>query len=413
MIKHLLKLVWHRKRANALVMAEIFLSFLIVFAVVTLAVSIISRWRAPLGFEWRNVWLIEVSSVLPSSIHSTGAAPRSETAEAQQQAATVDRVLRELRSFPEVEAAAADAMTPYSGNTWSTVLPVNGRDVLVNADQATDGFADVMKIRPLKGRWFSPTDDGQSYVPMVVDTDVARELFGSTEAVGQRFTTANFTRGGGPKEFRVVGVIPPFRKDGELSDTSIRMVFIRASLLKPEPPAAERIVLRVRPGTPASFEAVLNERLRRGGGMSLDIKRLEDLRRMELRMRLVPLVALSLVAVFLISMVALGLTGVLWQTVTRRMREMGLRRAVGATGAGVRRQILGEVALLSTLSILAGAAIILQLPLLGAFRIVTPGEFATGFAGALVVIYGITLLCGGYPSWLASTIEPADALRYE
>jgi ABC-type antimicrobial peptide transport system permease subunit len=32
---------------------------------------------------------------------------------------------------------------------------------------------------------------------------------------------------------------------------------------------------------------------------------------------------------------------------------------------------------------------------------------------ALAVIYAITLLCGAYPSWLASTIDPAEALRYE
>jgi putative ABC transport system permease protein len=54
-----------------------------------------------------------------------------------------------------------------------------------------------------------------------------------------------------------------------------------------------------------------------------------------------------------------------------------------------------------------------QLPLLGLFRIVSPREFTAGFAAALVLIYAITLACGLYPSWLASSVEPAEALRYE
>ena len=45
---------------------------------------------------------------------------------------------------------------------------------------------------------------------------------------------------------------------------------------------------------------------------------------------LVPLVGVGLVAAFLMLMVALGLLGVLWQSVTQRTREIGLRRAKGA-----------------------------------------------------------------------------------
>src|SRR5205807_9998225 len=71
MIRHLLKLVWHRKRANALVMTEIFFSFLIVFAVATMGLSMISRWRTPLGYEWKNMWAGPVVSVAPSSLPGT------------------------------------------------------------------------------------------------------------------------------------------------------------------------------------------------------------------------------------------------------------------------------------------------------------------------------------------------------
>ena len=56
MIRHLLKLVWKRKRANALLIVEIFASFVVVFAVVTLAASMLMRWRKPLGFDYHDVW---------------------------------------------------------------------------------------------------------------------------------------------------------------------------------------------------------------------------------------------------------------------------------------------------------------------------------------------------------------------
>jgi ABC-type antimicrobial peptide transport system permease subunit len=57
--------------------------------------------------------------------------------------------------------------------------------------------------------------------------------------------------------------------------------------------------------------------------------------------------------------------------------------------------------------------IVLQLPILGAFTLVTPAAFSAGFVLALATIYALTVLCGLYPSWLASRLEPADALRYE
>ena len=61
MIRHLLKIVWRRKRANTLVAIEIFFSFLVVFAVVTAAVALYAGWNRPLGFEWKDVWVVSIS----------------------------------------------------------------------------------------------------------------------------------------------------------------------------------------------------------------------------------------------------------------------------------------------------------------------------------------------------------------
>ncbi|HYM61352.1 MAG TPA: ABC transporter permease [Thermoanaerobaculia bacterium] len=418
MIRHLLKLVWHRKRANALVMAEIFLCFLVVFAVATLGVSLLARWRSPLGFSWRDVWVVQVDRNRPSTSGTrTTGPPPDEIADAANNAAEVVRLLREIKSFAQVEAVAADAMTPFAERTWDTVMTTNGRGVPVMRDQASDDYARAMQIPLLRGRWFSREDDGQDYAPLVIDADAARAMFGDADPVGQKFASYDGGPRGSTSEFRVVGLIPPYRKDGELSSPKLEMVFSRLSLSQsgaPDLPDGLSIVVRVRPGTPAVFESEMSNRLHSAApNVRFRVRRMDEMRSLALRIRMLPLAALSLIAIFLIGMVALGLTGVLWQSVTRRMHEIGIRRAAGASGRAVRAQIFAEVALLTTLAVIAGVVIVLQLPLLGVFGLVTPAELAAGLFAALAVIYALTLLCGAYPSWLASVVEPAEALRCE
>jgi len=416
-IRHLLKLVWHRKRANALIMSEIFFSFLIVFAVVTLAVSLWIRWTTPLGFDWHDVWVIDVSTPAPPEDHMhqlpVQGVPQAEVDNAKRTAILIDGLMRDLRSFPQIESIAADAMPPFAEREWGTVITgPTGQGVFMNADQATDDYAKTMHLQVLKGRWFNKEDDARNKMPLVLDTNAAKALFGNAEPVGKTLPGAQFSDK--KEDFEVIGIIAPYRKAGELSDTTTNTALLRTSVVHTVPPEANQIVIRLRPGTPASFETELNAALRPNAtGISFRIQHMDDMRRMALRIRLIPLAILALIALFLISMVALGLTGVLWQTVTRRTREMGVRRALGASGSAVRTQVLVEVTLVATLAVILGIVVVAQLPLLGAFRIVRPPEFTAGFIAALAVIYGITLLCGAYPSWLASRIEPADALRYE
>jgi len=147
--------------------------------------------------------------------------------------------------------------------------------------------------------------------------------------------------------------------------------------------------------------------------LNFRLRRMDRMRDTVLKTHLFPLALAGIVAAFLMSMVALGLTGVMWQNVTRRTRELGLRRAVGASALSVRRQVLAEMVLLATLALIVGLVVVLQFPLLGIFLIFTPAVFTIGIIAALAVVYGITLVSGLYPSWLASRLTPAEALRYE
>jgi putative ABC transport system permease protein len=395
-----LKLVWRRKRANGLLIVEILFSFFVVFVVITMATSMIIRWNKPLGFDYQNVWRASVSFPQETEMSDTEDLRR----------VTIAAMVREIQSQPQIESAASTGGPPYSTSTWTTDLNVNGHSIDVNVDTVSDGFAKVLHIPLLRGRWFTVDDDAAAAANehVIIDADIANSLFGTLDVVGKTLQPDKDT------SYQIVGVVAPFRKHGELSVDHENMLFHRLSLTQKQGRVGRDIIFRVRPGTPADVEEVLIKRLHAiAPDYPVRIQHMDQMRELMNKIFIAPAVIGGIIASFLITMVALGLSGVLWQTVTRRTREIGLRRALGATGGEVNGQILIEVALLSTLAVVVGVIVIAQLPLLGIFRFVSVPAFTIGLAGALATIYGLTLLCGVYPSWLAGRVQPAQALHYE
>jgi putative ABC transport system permease protein len=174
------------------------------------------------------------------------------------------------------------------------------------------------------------------------------------------------------------------------------------------------LLIKVRPGAAPDLEERLIRRLEAAApNWSFDIVPLSQMRDDSIRFAVAPLIAVALVAGFLMLMVALGLFGVLWQAVTQRTRELGLRRAKGAAKVNVRRQILGEISVMTFLALAVGTLVVAQFPLLEIIYFVEPHVYLIAFVIAVVTIYALTLLCGWYPSHVATRIEPAEALRYE
>jgi putative ABC transport system permease protein len=164
----------------------------------------------------------------------------------------------------------------------------------------------------------------------------------------------------------------------------------------------------------AAFEEKLMNKLRSVmRDRTIQIEPLERARKSHMRLVLAPIAAASLVAVFLIIMVGLGMVGVLWQNVSRRTKEIGLRRALGGTAGDVHKQVLGELLVIATVGLLLGMAVVVQLPLLEIVDWMSPGVFTVGLIVSLLVMYGLTIAAGLYPSWLATKVQPAGALHYE
>jgi putative ABC transport system permease protein len=417
MTRHLLRLIWNRKRQNFLLTVEIFFSFLTLFGVVLLAVQYANNARHPIGYQIARVWSIGVDRKEPASDPAIRARHRE----------TYDQLVRALSDMPEIEVVAAGFTGPYSNSNWGSGTDLSGgRNVNFGVNSVTDGYRDLFDIPIAEGRWFSREDDAATWKPVVINRRLAREIFGDGNAVGQIIPEVSDPGDPPPdpaaaakrQSKHVIGVIDEFRQDGELSAPANYLFYrMRLDDADPEANLPERIFVRLAPGTPASFEESLVKRaMAVAGAWSFEVEAVEDMRTDKLRSYTTPLMVVGTIAGFLLLMVALGLTGVVWQSVTQRIREFGLRRAKGATIPNVRTQVLSEIVIMTSLAVIAAVVLLAQVPLLPLPRDLT-GIPASVFLASIVVtviaIYVLTLACGWQPSRLATRIQPAEALHYE
>jgi putative ABC transport system permease protein len=415
MTRHLLRLIWNRKRQNFLLTLEIFFSFMALFGVVLFAVHFANNSRQPLGFDIDRVWSITVDRKENDEDPAVKVRHR----------AVFRQLMLALHEMPQVEVAGASFNSPYANWSWGGGTRLRGgRKLDYGANRVTDDFPVLFQMPLVAGRWFSREDDAATWTPVLVNARLAHEIFGDANAVGQIIPEERDPNdpppdpNEKPEVRRVVGVFEDFRKDGELS-TPTNFLFERVRLddAVPKAPLPGRLLVRLAPGTPASFEETLVKRLMADApDWSFEVQRADVMRESMLRQYTMPLIAVGTVAGFLLLMVALGLTGVVWQSVTQRIREFGLRRAKGATVVNIQRQVLVEMVIMTSLALLAGVILVAQLPLLplpSELHAIPAGVFTVSILISATAIYLLTLLCGWYPSRLATEVQPAEALHYE
>jgi len=416
--RHIFKLVWNRKRSTGLIMVEILICFLVLCGILASCLHYLDLWQRPLGFVHEDVWVADIG----------GMSWRAEGEELVANCQAVSDLLRAVGGLPEVEAVAVSTNQPYSGSSWLDRIWINGKPAALQTTMTSPGLKDVFRIELLYGRWLDDTDAALNYTPVVISHNLARDMFGTDDPIGQdmprfddegRPLAADEGTAAAGEDMedkveikRVVGVTSNYLRHGELGPTPYTM-FLPVDLTAGDE-LPHGMVIRVRPGTAVTFEEKLARSLQSiAPQWSYDTELLESRRRGVLMGKIGPLLIAAVVALFLIIMVGLGLVGVLWLSVTRRTAEMGLRRAMGASCASVRRQILGELWALTAMAVVVGAVIFLQLPLFGANFGASWPVFLGGLTLATLVIYGFVTFCGLYPTWLATRIQPATALQYE
>jgi putative ABC transport system permease protein len=396
MIRHLLKIVWNRKRMNALIMSEIFFSFLVVFSIATLGLYLLDNYRKPVGFSYENVWNVRME------LKGTG-----DDALTGEQMDLFARLLRETQSMDGVVVVAGAQDIPYDGSTSRTVRELDGRRIRIVIGEVTDSFADVLDLDLVAGRWFEEGDAVHAWLPVVINRKLARDLFGDEDPVGKLMPFED-----DPPQ-KIIGLVSDYRKHGEFT-APVNFLFRRVGIGDPGARPPRNLVFKVQPGADAALEETLLARLQAlARDFTFELRILEELRETSRRLILAPLLVGTMVAAFLMIMVGLGLIGVLWQNVTQRTREIGLRRATGAHGGQIRRQILGELWILTALGLVLGVILVVQLPLLDLVGFLPATVFWTGMGLAVVAIYALATVSGVYPAWLATRIQPAEALHYE
>ena len=394
MIQHLFTLIWNRRRSNFLLIAEIFLAFVVLFVVGSLLVYNQQNYRTPLGFAYEQVWRVSLD---PGTQPQAG------------RLAVVRRVLAQLRAMPGVVAVGRTSFnTPFSGGTNGSPVGVGKeaeRAVRTSGHWVEDPLRDVLQLPVVEGRWFDRRDDGSAIPPAVLTRSLAEQLFPKQISLGK-------VVGRGGEAFRVVGLIEEFRADGDLSEPRPAML-MRVNPQDTIWGEASSMLLRVRPGAGAELERRMSTQiLATAKGWSVTIDTLTEQRAAQLKRNLIPIVALVVVCGFLILNVALGLFGVLWQTINQRRSELGVRRALGATAGAISGQVLGEILVLTTFGLALGLLVAMQFPLLGVFS-VPAGVYLTAMALAAGGLYLLATACALYPSRLAAGIQPAVALREE
>ena len=402
MIKHLCKLVWNRKRTNVLLVGEIFCSFLVVFAVVTFGMYYADNYRRPLGFSYDNVWSV---FCLPD-IGLLGSKGEKEMGTYYQQ------IYRALQELEEVEAVAgAESDIPYSMTSINmTTVTYEGKKIQTDIGKGSDYFHEVLNLELLQGRWFEGTDEALNWSPVVISQKLSQELFGIESPLGKEFLI------GKDWKVRVVGLVADFRRFGEFSSAD-NFLFHRLTLndveqLNKDFPS--HFLFRVRPGTPLDLKEKLATRIEAiTRDLRIEISTMEEMRGSFFKWRLIPLWLGGIVAALLMGMVGLSLVGVLWQNVTQRTAEVGLRRALGGVAGNIYTQFIGELVVVTTIGVALGAALVVQFPLLDLISFVSSQVYVASLAVSLLLIYLLVIGCSLYPSWMATRIPPADALHYE
>ncbi len=384
MLRHLFTLIWNKKKAHALLIVEIWASFMVLFGLATLIVVNVGNYREPLGFTYENVWAIGLRSNQDTTDLSN----------------KLHRILDRLQTYPEVASASRMSSNfPFSTNQMDNGIEYNNRKVHVDSYATDENFAKTLDMPVLSGHWYRNTDSVGKYTPVIINQKTKEGLFGDENPLGKVISD----------RFRIVGVINNFKAKGEFM-TNKPALF---ELVKANSPWNDTMLIKVKPGTDAVFEAkVVKDIASMVKGWSVEVDYLVDSRKNQHNIVLVPVIVAAIISGFLLINVALGLFGVLNLSIARRRGEIGLRRALGATGSGISTQFIGEIWVLATFAMLIGLLFAAQFPLLNVFD-VQAGVYVTAILISVAVIYLIVTLCALFPSRQAALIQPATALHEE
>ncbi len=399
--------VLSHRGARLLVVMEAALSLVLLAGAGLLIQSIARLGSVSLGFNPDHLLTARVD--LPNTGYTA----------AHQRTDFYHRLGADLDALPGTRGVALSSWLPLGGAGYEP-LAVKGRPLPptpvgdVAIDTVSAGFLHVTGIPLLRGRTFDARDGADSEAVALVNEALAREYFPQQEPLGRQINIVENGKTTGPW-MTIVGVVgdikrtivyqemgyivPPavYRPLDQDAPASIGIIVRAAGSPMIMRPAVERAVSQIDKDVPVSDIRTANDRIS------------EFLAQPRFRT-----VILGVFAALALLLAAIGIYGVLSQTVTQRTHEIGIRMALGAERGDLLRLIVGQGLALT----LAGVA----LGLVGAWALtrlianllygVRPADPLT-FAGVSAVLLGVAALASYVPARRAGETDPIVALRHE
>jgi putative ABC transport system permease protein len=368
-----------------------------------------------------------------TAMSSVGEGARRE-AVAQIGALGVDSVTLRARPTPEAEGAGGPGLSLRTADAVRNVVPgllavAPVREAVLLAEHGprrfdavvvgtTPAYEAAARLRLSTGRFLTDIDVLDAKRVAVLGAGVARALFPVGEARGQAIRL-------GEDWYQVVGVVEgrasPRGKPGPIRTRDVnRAVFVPLPALDrggdARPDGVDEIVIRVEQveGVVAAAETAKAVAARVTGGAPFEvIVPREILRQRERTQRIFNVVTGAIAAISLL-VGGIGIMNIMLASVAERTREVGIRRALGATREDIAAQFLTESSLLTA----AGGVMGALLGVAGSFLIQRWASWPTALSPlllglALLTAVGVGIGFGFYPAWRAAHLEPMDALRHD
>ena len=316
-----------------------------------------------------------------------------------------------------IQAPNVASVTPLV--TGSALLtPRDGVGYRSGVTGTTASYADVTELELVTGTFFDEQQERSNDKVVILGPRPVTELFGGDagEAIGQRLRIGRTT-------FRVIGVAAPATQD----DVAYMPIEAARSYVLGGGDDVDTVIVAARSGAEvpaalAQVTAILDDRHNISDSTERDFDATAQVDFIDQATQFLTFLTVFTSAVAGISLVVggIGVANIMLVSVTERTREIGIRKAIGATRRAILQQFLLESTVLAGLGGTIGVIVGLSLSFGGAALlprlvpdfpppVVSPGSVFL----ALLISLLIGLLAGGYPANRAAKLRPIEALRYQ
>jgi predicted permease len=330
----------------------------------------------------------------------------------EQGLAYMDRLRERVLALPGVEgvAYAEDVPLGFDGGSWEDIavggyVPGPGENMKIYRNLVTPGYLNLMRIRLLAGRDFTPHDDAQAPLVVIINESFAKRFFAGRDPLNRK------VRGWG-QELTVVGLAADSKYASLREGSKPYMYVPMAQFFR----ASTGVALQVRAtGDVRSLIPAVSGEIRAIDPvpLSLLISLVEYVSAAYVAEKTATLLLSALGFVALVLAV-LGLFSVMAYSVAQRTSEIGIRMALGAEPLTILRMVIAQgmrLALVGVTVGLGGAVAAGQMlggVLYGVSPVDAPSLFGAGF-----LLTGVALLACAVPARRAANVDPMVALRYE